>query len=325
MTKTETRGFRQSLINRLANALSPAIIERLLPVLEARLEAHTRLQAHPRPDLPNLDVYRSAPDAPFMRYSTCNAEDFLHPEFRRLADLILHPIFYHRKLWEFVFILHHAFRLGLLGEGKRALGFGVGTEPLPAAFAAAGTDVTASDAPADLGVERGWTESNQLALGLASLPSGSLDRAAFEQKVQFEPCDMNAISPYLQDYDLCWSSCAYEHLGSIEKGLDFVINSVEKTLKVGGVAIHTTEFNLSSNVETVDNSWTVLFRRSDFDRLSDILRDRGHEVDAFVVAPNATPVDQFVDVPPYSSEPHLKLLLENFTTTSAGIIVRRGR
>jgi len=319
VTKTDKPGFTQRLLNRLADALIPAVIERLTPLIEERL----RLQA--RPDLPDVNVYRAPAHAPFMRYSTCNAEDFLHPEFRRLADLMHHPIFYHRKLWEFIFILHHAFRLGLLGQDKRALGFGVGSEPLPAVFASVGTEITATDAPAELGIERGWTESNQLALGLATLPSIGMTRDDFERKVRFEPCDMNAISPHLQDYDLCWSSCAFEHLGSIEKGLDFVINSVEKTLKVGGVAIHTTEFNLSSDVDTVDNDWTVLFRRRDFERLIQTLRDRGHEVDPFIVAPNATPVDQYVDIAPYSQEPHLKLSLENFTTTSAGIVVRRGR
>tara|TARA_Y100001968_G_C19337342_1_gene707622 strand:+ start:1038 stop:1160 length:123 start_codon:yes stop_codon:yes gene_type:complete len=38
-----------------------------------------------------------------------------------------------------------------------------------------------------------------------------------------------------------------EHLDGISKGLDFLINSAEK-LNVGGIAVHITEFNLSSGI-----------------------------------------------------------------------------
>lgn len=76
---------------------------------------------------------------------------------------------------------------------------------------------------------------------------------------------MNAINANLQDYDFCWSSCALEHLGDLRRGFDFIINSVEKTLKVGGIACHTTEFNLSPNDTTVASGPTVLYRRKDLD------------------------------------------------------------
>jgi hypothetical protein len=54
------------------------------------------------------------------------------------------------------------------------------------------------------------------------------------------------------------------------------------------------------------------------------LRERGHHVEPFTVAPDTMPVDRYIDMPPYG-EPHLKLLLENFVTTSAGLVIRRGR
>ena len=47
--------------------------------------------------------------------------------------------------------------------------------------------------------------------------------------------------------------------------MQFFINSVETTLKIGGVACHTTEFNLSSNDETVSKGDTVLYRRRDME------------------------------------------------------------
>jgi hypothetical protein len=35
-------------------------------------------------------------------------------------------------------------------------------------------------------------------------------------------------------------------------------------------------------------------------------------------------VDQHVDVPPYADSEHLKLAIQQYVTTSFGIIVRRG-
>jgi hypothetical protein len=65
-------------------------------------------------------------------------------------------------------------------------------------------------------------------------------------------------------YDFLWSSCALEHLGSLDAGLDFVVNAMD-LLKPGGTAIHTTEFNLSSDDETLTSGPCVIYRRRDID------------------------------------------------------------
>lgn len=103
----------------------------------------------------------------------------------------------------------------------------------------------------------------------------------------------------------------------------FVINSVEQTLKSGGVACHTTEFNLSSNDHTVDNDSTVIYRLNDINELADRLRARGHHVEPIVIAPDAHFMDFYVDVPPYTDLPHLKLKLGKYITTSIGIVVKK--
>lgn len=69
---------------------------------------------------------------------------------------------------------------------------------------------------------------------------------------------------------------------------------------------------------------TVIYRRKDIEELVQRLRDRGHTVKPFTVAPDSHYYDFHVDVPPYSGAPHLKLLLQNYVTTSAGIVVQRG-
>jgi hypothetical protein len=134
---------------------------------------------------------------------------------------------------------------------------------------------------------------------------------------------MNNVDPNLTGFDFCWSSCALEHLGSLRAGMDFIIRSIE-TLRPGGIAIHTTEYNVESDDETLDNNWTVLYRRMDMNVLQAELTALGHTMEPFTVAPVLGPMDVHVDMPPYLHNPHLKLLLEGHVTTSCGIIVRRG-
>jgi hypothetical protein len=300
-----------------------ALVDRIMPVLMRRLAS-----AKPWRDnlvIPDMDVYRAAQDDEFMRYSTCSSRDFFHPEFHRLSELIGIPMVFHRKYWEWVYVVHHAHRTGAVRAGARGLVFGVGQETLPAVFAASGMHVTATDAPTEIGIGAGWQSGNEFAQGLAAMPNGALDRAEFERLVEWRECDMNSIDPSLSDYDLCWSSCCFEHLGDLRKGVDFVINSVEKTLKVGGIAIHTTEFNLSSNADTIEAGATVIYRRRDIEELINELRRRGHEVDPLRIAPDSLAIDAYVDTPPYHAPPHLKLALEGYTSTSVGLVIRRGR
>jgi hypothetical protein len=133
---------------------------------------------------------------------------------------------------------------------------------------------------------------------------------------------MNAIPADLVDFNFTWSSCAYEHLGSIEAGLTFFENSL-KCLAPGGIAVHTTELNLSSNSSTLDKGGTVIFRRRDFETLAERLLAQGHEVMPITFDSGDTDLDRFIDLPPYSSDPHLKLQLLRWVSTSFGMIVRK--
>ncbi len=226
----------------------------------------------------------------------------------------------HRKLWEFIYV-KAAFEFhGLLREGTRLLGFGVGREPLPSTFAARGAAVVATDAPEEMISEMGWQSTNQHASTLEELYRWDLvEREAFDRLVSFEPADMNAIPAHFRDFDGCWSACALEHLGSIEKGLEFIENSLE-TLKPGGVAVHTTEFNLSSNDATFDRDNLAIYRRQDIERLIERLVAKGHKVAPLNLHPGTSPVDAHIDLPPYAL-PHLKLDVFGYVVTSIGIIV----
>ena len=107
--------------------------------------------------------------------------------------------------------------------------------------------------------------------------------------------------------------------------MDFVVNAVEKTLRPGGIAVHTTEFNLSSNYRTVEAPDLVIFRKHDIEELIRRLELAGHEVFALNLNPGSGTLDRYVDLPPYKQEPHLRLQLMNYVATSLGLIVRRAR
>ena len=303
-------------------------IEQQLAKLQSRTDAlELQLESsRQRQYLPMPPFFVATSETPFMSYSTCNATDFLHPRYKEICDLLKHPFIWHRKLWEWVFVIHHLVESGLVIPGCRGLVFGVGHERLPALFASMGAHIVATDANAEQAEKTGWTNSVQHARNLDGLRWPELVAGdVFDKNVTFRVCDMNNISPDLVDFDFNWSSCCFEHLGSLEAGLQFVVNAVENTLRVGGIAVHTTEYNLLSNDQTVESGGTVIYRNRDLVELVQRLRDRGHIVQPFVVAPNSHYWDFHIDVPPFAQNPHLKLLLWNHVATSAGIVVRRGR
>jgi hypothetical protein len=246
------------------------------------------------------------------------------------------PIVYHRKIWEYVYLLQALHDKGLLRKDSRGLGFGCGQEPIPSVLAAMGCRVTMTDLDPDLARGRGWLETGQHATKVEmGYRAHLVARDVFMANVDMVYVDMNAIPAEIKDYDFCWSLCSLEHLGSIEHGLSFIENSVE-TLRPGGVAVHTTEFNYLNDEETIDDWGTVLFQRKHFEALAVRLRDKGHHVEKLDFDVGNDPMDRFIDLPPFAYDlkgkaqqwaaqtPHLKFLLDGFPATSFGIIVTKG-
>lgn len=254
----------------------------------------------------------------------CTQAQFAEPAYDYWCEQIGEIPRTHRKQWEFCYILQALARCGMLAPGLRGLGFGVGTEPLASIFAARGVSILATDLEPDRAEERGWVQTAQHAASKQALNARALcDPAKFDQLVDFRVMDMNVIAPDLAEgFDFCWSACALEHLGSIRAGLDFIANSLD-CLKPGGVAVHTTELNCSSNRDTLTEGDTVLFRKRDFIMLAEELAAKGcHLMLNFEVGQQ--PLDKHVDVPPFTDNMHLKLAIGQFTSTSFGIIARKG-
>ena len=254
----------------------------------------------------------------------CRQRDFDERYFRDWVRRFAQPLRYHRGLWEWVFVAEMLRRGGALVPGSRGVGFGVGREPLPAVFASFGCAVVATDLAEREAAEKGWAGGVQYAGRLDLLRNGAIcpeDR--FGRLVQFRAVDMKDIPADLAGFDFCWSCCALEHLGSIEAGLGFIERSLT-VLRPGGIAVHTTEYNVLSDRATLRKGPTVLFRRRDLASLQDRLAQAGHGPAPLDLAPGDLVLDNFVDLPPYQpNEPHLLLEFQGYTTTSVGLVVRK--
>lgn len=228
---------------------------------------------------------------------------------------------YHRKQWEDMFILNVLESNNRLEHEVRGLGFAVGQESLPAAFARRGVEVLATDLNFDEAKRRGWVKTNQHLSSRNVLYRDWVDRDVFNDLVSYEEVNMNAIPEHLRQhqFDFVWSTCSFEHLGSLRAGIAFVINAME-CLKPFGMAVHTTEFNLSSNTDTMEGENSVIYREQDMRQLAMELSELGHTMsNNFEV--NLMEMDKRIDFLPHTQDPHIRLQIERYLATSYGIVI----
>lgn len=253
----------------------------------------------------------------------CCAEHLESAAFRYWIEQLHEPWRYHRKLWEFGFLCQAFYERGLLAPGKKGLAFAVGCEPLPALFASLGCTILATDLPSGDRRQEKWARTNQWAGELEGLERPNIcGPERFRQNVSYRPVDMNAIPDDLQGFDFVWSACSFEHCGSIELGQRFIYEQM-KCLKPGGVAVHSTEYNLSSVTETLTHGSTVIFRRPDIEEMCHRLRDEGHHVEPLDLNVGNHPLDARIDDKPYSQKEHLRLRIRDHASTSIALIIRK--
>jgi hypothetical protein len=142
--------------------------------------------------LPDSVLSLREPSFDRLRSQAPSASQVETAAYQGWLDVIHETNAYHRKAWEWCYILEAFHQSGSLRPGARALAFGVGREPIVAALAARGLLIEATDQPVD-GAEP-WTRTNQFAESLENLrndricPSDEFDRC-----VAFRPVDMREI------------------------------------------------------------------------------------------------------------------------------------
>jgi SAM-dependent methyltransferase len=251
----------------------------------------------------------------------CTASQFCEDVYGFWLQEIAQEHLFHRKQWEYVYILQALQKYDLLRPGVAGLGFGCGKEPLPAVMVKHGCRITATDVePHEDGDEHWGTKSLE-----DIFYPGICVEEVFKFMVTVRNVDMNRIPADLHDgFDFLWSCCALEHLGSLQAGIDFILDSI-KCLKPGGVAVHTTEINLSDGEDTLETPGLSLYRRNNIDALAEQLEQIGCSLLPINWHAGDLPQDKHVDLPPYSKEPHLKLEIEKYTVTSLGLLITRNK
>ena len=257
--------------------------------------------------------------------SLCQQVHFSLDQYRFWVEKMKDKPKYMRKQWEFFYIAQALFERDMLRAGRKGLGFGVGLEPLPALFASLGVEILATDQSYEHAKRAGWVRSNEHSTDLSGLNArGICTEAMFDRLVRFAEVDMNALPVDLRTrFDFCWSACALEHLGSLKHGAEFIKKSLD-VLRPGGVAVHTTEFNLSSDERTIESEQLSVYRRCDIEKLAREIESEGHTVEPIDWTHGSGLAEAVVDLPPWGrGEPHLRLLLGDFECTSIALVVQR--
>jgi len=255
----------------------------------------------------------------------CRWFDFETPEFRDTMTAIGEPFRVHRKRWEeYAIIQANPHKVFCNSDAISCLGFGVGTESLPAYFASRGMTVIATDQAPSKDAEC-WEHGAQLCHGKEDLYRNWCPRTIFDRNVTFRHADMREVPQDLGAFDFIWSSSSLEHLGSLEAGLTFLIES-SKLLKPGGIAAHTTEFNLDSDDETHDHTRVCVYRRRDIETLPERLAAIGCTLDPVNWSLGDHEMDRIVD--PMTNgfdgkHVHLKLKLGQWSITSLLLVIRK--
>lgn len=253
------------------------------------------------------------------------ASHFTEPALRRWLDDVFPELGsrMHRKQWEHCYVLEAAAEAGVLAPGKRAVGFGVGQEAIPAVLARHGVEVLATDREPD--ESELWASSGQHLSGLSALsrPAIVADEM-LRTLVSVRYVDMADVPGDLGEFDLVWSAGSLEHLETAEAGLEFVLRTLA-LVAPGGVAVHTTELELVPQAETRNYGDLAVYSVVDLDGLVSRIRAHGFDIVANWRVSLDRPADRHISVPPHDpGEPvHLKLAVGDSVLTSVGIVARR--
>lgn len=247
-----------------------------------------------------------------------SAAQIYEPSFQRWTNLLGCQTVMDRKIWEYSYILQAVHAYGTVAPGSRGLAFGCGKEKAASIFAAQGCDIVATDFTPEIEFNSQWAAKTRDDLYFEDC----IDRETFEERVKFRHVDMNNIDDDLRDFDFCWSTGSLEHIGSHANGLKFVESAMD-CLKPGGLAVHTTEFVISSETSYRDYHDLSFYCRADIEALAMRLLDSGHMI-VLNFERGSTIADNHVDAPPFHHGMSLAAHFHTHIITSIGMIIQKG-
>jgi len=264
-----------------------------------------------------------------MNSGLCKRVDFDKGWLRNALIEMKCDYMIHKKYWEWAVVFKILMDNYCIKDGSKGLGFGVGTEPLPALFAKYGCDVLATDAPPENEVSRLWDEGDQYMSSKEVLnDKGICEEELFLTNVDCRYVDMNAIPEDLHDtFDFTWSAGSFEHIGGLDKSIEFFRNQM-KCLKPGGIGVHVTEYNISSDDETINAPNMVFFRNKDIQRMAECIERDGHYMEPVNFNRGDEPDDFEESKPPFKlgfNTPAITINLFGHLTTSIVLVVKRGK
>ena len=220
---------------------------------------------------------------------------------------------FHRKKWEFCAIIRAVKHFKVM-PGK-AIGFSVGTEPLPSYFASKGCKIVMTDMPmtVDERSRAGWAGTGQWASNkMSGFRRALVDEATFNASTEFAAVDLNNVPASMQQgtYDFTWSAGSLEHTGNRDASIRFAVATC-RALRKGGVSVHTTEFMLSKapgqgrGFEILND--IVLFTADDIELMAVAVKDAGCRMLDRKLFVGTHPLDRYVDFPPLQLDVHTKM------------------
>jgi hypothetical protein len=262
------------------------------------------------------------------RSSIARYEDCFTDEYRNCIAAMKLPPYPNRKRWEYWRIYQTLvdYFPDFVRRKLKGVGFGLGKEHLPEFFVKLGHELLCTDGPLTEQGQREWRETAQHSAQLTDLFHGlSVDAETFFKAASFREVDMNAIPDDIRGFDFCWSTGSLEHLGSLEKGLRFIENTLG-CLRPGGWSVHATEFNLASIDDpycpTVESGSFCFYRTGDLTAFADRMSSKGHVVLPFEFKRGAHAENFLPDEHPYPrTDTHLSLISAGCHVTSVLIAV----
>lgn len=157
----------------------------------------------------------------------------------RVAGDYTPPDYVHRKSWEWVQTIYGLDWLGMLRADHRALGVGVGWEPLSFFFSNLLDEVVATDLYA---LDDEWT-SREGSPKILEDPDPYAPYPYRKNRLRFLRMDGRSLDFPNSSFDVVWSCSSIEHFGG-HVGAQQAMLEIERVLRPGGVASVITEYVL---------------------------------------------------------------------------------